>query len=161
MASTHVHCCINAPRSAVYRALLDPGLVKEWRVPDGMTSEIHIFEAREGGRIRVSLTYDDPNRSGKTIARTDTYHGRFVKLVHDEMVVEVDEFETCDPALRGEMTSIIQLSDIDGGTRLKATHNGLPPGVQPADNELGWRLALAKLTRLLEGRQAMDERKGP
>jgi hypothetical protein len=34
---------------------------------------------------------------GKTTAHTDTYHGRFVKLVQDERVVEVVEFETMDP----------------------------------------------------------------
>jgi uncharacterized protein YndB with AHSA1/START domain len=89
-------------------------------------------------------------RAGKTVARTDTYHGRFVKLVPNEQVVEVDEFETANPALQGEMTSTITLSDSDGGTNVEPVHDGLPPGVAPADNELGWRLALAKLAKLLE-----------
>jgi hypothetical protein len=62
----------------------------------------------------------------------------------------VDEFETADPALRGEMTITITLVDADGGTDLHAVHDGLPPGVAPADNELGWRLALAKLAALVE-----------
>jgi hypothetical protein len=36
-------------------------------------------------------------------AHTDTHHGRFVKLVpNEQVVVEVDEFEATDPALRGE-----------------------------------------------------------
>ena len=77
--------------------------------------------------------------------------GRFVTLVPDKLVVEIDEFETEDPALRGEMISTIRLSDADGGTDLEATHDELPPGVSPADNELGWRLALAKLAKLVEG----------
>jgi uncharacterized protein YndB with AHSA1/START domain len=51
---------------------------------------------------------------GKTTARTDTYHGRFIKLVPNELLVEVDEFETADPALRGEMTITITLGDADG-----------------------------------------------
>ena len=49
-------------------------------VPAGMTSHVHTFDAREGGRFRISLTYDDERRAGKTGAHTDTYHGRFVKL---------------------------------------------------------------------------------
>ena len=150
MASTHIHCHIKTARAAVYRALLDPQAIAEWRVPDGMTSEVHILEPCVGGKIRVSLTYDDPLRSGKTASRTDTYHGRFVKLVPNELVVEVDEFETSDPALRGEMTTTITLSDAEGGTDLVAVHDGLPPGVAPADNELGWRLALGKLAKLVE-----------
>jgi hypothetical protein len=51
-----------------------------------------------------------------------------VKIVANEQVVDVVEFETADPALRGEMTTTITL----------------------ADNETGWRMALAKLAALVE-----------
>ena len=88
--------------------------------------------------------------TGKTTAHTDTYHGRFVKLVPNEKVVEVVEFETADPALQGKMTITYELADADGGTEIVAVHDGLPPGVPAADNELGWRLSLAKLAALVE-----------
>ena len=55
-----------------------------------MTSHVHSFDARE-------------------TARSDTFHGRFVKLVRDDQVVEVVEFETTDPALQGEMTVTLTL----------------------------------------------------
>jgi uncharacterized protein YndB with AHSA1/START domain len=142
---------INAPRGSVYRALLDPDAIANWKVPDGMSAQVHEFEAREGGPIRISLTYDPPAGAGKTTARTDTYHGRFVQLVPDERVVEVDEFETDDPAMRGEMKITITLADAEGGTDLFALHEGLPPGVSPVDNETGWRMALAKLAAFVEG----------
>jgi len=115
-----------------------------------MTSRVHEFDAREGGAVRVSLTYDAPDGAGKTLGRTDTYHGRFTRLVPGELVVEVDAFETDDPALRGEMTMTFRLSDADGGTVLVATHEGLPAGVSPADNETGWREALDRLAELVE-----------
>src|SRR5947207_2671457 len=150
MSATHISCHIRAPRAKVYGALLDAHAVATWKVPDGMTCQVHQFYAREGGAIRISLTYDEPTGTGKTTAHTDTYHGYFAKLVPNEQVVEVDEFETTDPALRGEMTITITLADADGGTELTAVHDGLPPGVSPADNELGWRLSLAKLTALVE-----------
>src|SRR5713101_4163043 len=139
MSSTRITRHINAPRAAVYRALLDARAVATWKVPTGMTSHVHAFDGREGGSFRISLAYDAPTGTGKTTARTDTYHGRFVKLVPNEQVVEVDEFETADPALRGEMTITITLVDAGGGTDLLAVHDGLPPGVSTADNELGWR----------------------
>jgi len=126
MRSTRISRHINAPRSLVYRALLDAGAIAKWKVPDGMTSEVHEFEAREGGSIRVSLTYVENSGAGKTRSHTDTYHGRFVRLVTNERVVEVEEFETSDPALRGEMTITITLADADGGTDLFALHEGLP-----------------------------------
>jgi uncharacterized protein YndB with AHSA1/START domain len=141
---------IDAPRQRVYDALLDPAAVAHWKVPAGMTCEVHEFEPREGGAIRVSLTYEAPDRTGKTHGRTDTYRGRFVRLVPDELVVEADEFETDDPALRGEMTITIRLSDTPSGTELVAVHEGLPDAVPPADNELGWREALARLAALVE-----------
>lgn len=150
MSSTRIRCHVNAPREAVYRALIDARSVATWKVPTGMTSQVHAFDAREGGLFRISLTYEAPTATGKTSANTDTYHGRFAKLVPNEQVVEVVEFETADPALRGEMTITLTLTDADGGTELLAVHEGLPPGVAPADNELGWRLSLAKLAALVE-----------
>jgi uncharacterized protein YndB with AHSA1/START domain len=150
VSSTRITQHVNAPRAAVYRALLDARAVATWMVPTGMTSHVHEFEAREGGSFRISLTYDEPTGTGKTTAQTDTFHGRFVKLVPDEQVVEVVEFETTDPAMRGEMTITITLVDADGGTDLFAVHDGLPPGLSAADNETGWRMSLAKLAALAE-----------
>jgi uncharacterized protein YndB with AHSA1/START domain len=142
---------IDAPRSKVYDAFLDAGAVARWKVPDGMTSEVHSFDGREGGTFRISLTYDAADREGKTSAHTDTYHGRFESLVPNEQIVEIDEFETDDPNLQGEMRITVTLREAPGGgTDLLAVHDGLPPGVAPADNELGWRLSLDKLAALVE-----------
>jgi uncharacterized protein YndB with AHSA1/START domain len=141
---------VRAPRASVYRALVDARAVATWMVPEGMTSEVHAFDAREGGVLRISLTYDAPDAIGKTNARTDTFHGRFVRLVADEQVVETVEFETADPTLRGTMTITITLLDADGGTDVVAVHDGLPRGLSSADNETGWRSSLAKLAALVE-----------
>lgn len=140
----------HAPRDRVYQALLDPRAVAQWMVPTGMTSRVHTFDAREGGAFRISLTYDTPAGTGKTTAQTDTHHGRFVKLVPNELVVEAVEFETPDPAMQGEMTITISLADRDGGTAITAVHDALPPGLSPADNETGWRQSLGKLAALVE-----------
>jgi uncharacterized protein YndB with AHSA1/START domain len=120
--STRLHCHVNAPRGAVYRALLDAKSVATW-----MTGV------------------------GKTTAQTDTFHGRFVKLVANEQVVEVVEFETTDASLQGEMTITIALADADRGTDVLAVHEGLPPGLSTTDNETGWRSSLTKLAALVEG----------
>lgn len=49
MNSTRISCHINAPRAAVYRALLDAEAVAKRKVPDGMSCHVHAFDAREGG----------------------------------------------------------------------------------------------------------------
>ena len=150
VSTTRVTRHIRAPRTLVYRALLDAGLVRQWMVPDGMTSFVHSFQACEGGTFRISLTYDRPTDTGKTSAQADTFHGRFVRLVPDAEVVQVVEFETDDPALQGEMTVTYTLSDGDGGTDLVGVHEDVPSGVPPAENELGWSLSIDKLARLVE-----------
>jgi hypothetical protein len=83
------------------------------------------------------------------IKNTDTYHGHFVQLVPNEQVIEVMAFETTDPAMQGEMRLTFTLTAVDGGTDLLAVHENLPPGLSTADNEIGWTMALDKLTVLV------------
>ena len=146
MSTTRVSTHLAAPREAVYRALTDPELVAAWRFPEGMTS---VVERLDGGAFRVTLTYDDPATPGKSGGHSDTYRARFTRLVPGELVVEVDEFETADPALAGEMTMTVTLREAAGGTDLTAVHEGIPDGVPPEQNELGWRMALDRLAALL------------
>jgi uncharacterized protein YndB with AHSA1/START domain len=148
--TTRAHRHFTASRASVYHALTHADAIAQWKFPAEMTCTVHSFDGREGGTFRVSLTYDAPDRAGKSGGRTDTYHGRFERLVPDELVVEVDEFESDDPALRGEMTLTITLTDADGGTDLDAVHAGLPDTVPAADNEAGWDQSLARLAALVE-----------
>jgi uncharacterized protein YndB with AHSA1/START domain len=161
MSFTRMNRHIDAPREAVYRALIDPLAIAKWKVPGGMTCHVHTFDARPGGAFRVSLTYDAPSGAGKTTAQTDTYHGHFAELVPGERIVEVSEFETDNPAMRGEMTVTFTLIDVDGGTELLARHENVPPGVAPADNQLGWRMSLDKLAALVEGRASDTRPRAP
>lgn len=56
------------------------------RTSTDMTSHVHSFDPREGGSFRISLTYDTATGAGNITAHTDTHHGRFVKLVPNELV---------------------------------------------------------------------------
>jgi uncharacterized protein YndB with AHSA1/START domain len=124
-------------------------------VPSGMTSQVHLFDAREGGSFRISLTYDEPTGTGKTTAHTDTYHGQFVNLVPNEQVIEVMEFETADATMQGEMTVTFTLTDAPGSTEVLAVHDNLPLGLSPEQNEIGWRISLDKLAAYVEANQNM------
>jgi uncharacterized protein YndB with AHSA1/START domain len=156
MSTTRITRWIDAPAARVYAALLDAEAVQHWMVPDGMSSEVIEFDAHEGGTFRITLTYDAPATSGtstgKTTTQSDTFHGRFVKLVPGTEVVQAVEFETDDPSLQGEMIISYQLAERDGGTELVGIHENLPPGVATADNELGWSMSIAKLARLVARR---------
>ncbi len=93
MSRTEITFRLRAPRERVYRAFTDAADLQRWRVPPSMRSEVHAFDARVGGAFRVTLTYQGEG-AGKTTARSDTYHGRFVELVPPARIVEVLEFET-------------------------------------------------------------------
>jgi uncharacterized protein YndB with AHSA1/START domain len=150
MSTTRLNRHFGVPPAAVYQALTNARAVSAWMVPTGMISQVHAFDARVGGSFRISLTYDTPTGTGKSSAHTDTYHGRFIDLVPNERVVQVMEFETADPAMRGEMKVTFTLSDGDGATDVLAVHENVQPGISPADNETGWGMALDKLAALVE-----------
>lgn len=141
---------VRASRAVVYRALLSADAVAHWRVPDGMSAEVQEFTAREGGRFRVSLTYDEAGGVGKSTSHTDTYHGHFATLVPDRKVVEVLQFEAADPAFQGSMTITTTLTDRDDGTDVLVTHDAIPDSIPRADNDKGTRTALARLAALVE-----------
>ncbi|MFJ9820120.1 SRPBCC domain-containing protein [Streptomyces sp. NPDC101151] len=153
MYATRVTRRMRAPAAAVYRALVDPDALAAWRVPGNMTAHVHAFEAREGGAFRISLTYDDQRGAGKSGGHTDTYHGHFATLVPGVRVVEVFAFEADDDTLRGTMTMTTTLTETDdGATDVEILHEGIPDDIPRADNELGTRMALDHLARLVEER---------
>jgi len=142
---------VRASPADVYAALTDPSAVERWRVPDDMTAEVHEWEAAEGGRFRVSLSYRNAGRAGKTDGATDAYAGTFVRLVPGQQVVEQLAFESGDPGLSTPMTMTWTLRDADGGTEVDLLHEGLPDGVDPEQNAEGTRMALANLAAYVEG----------
>lgn len=150
MYSTTARIVVAADRAVVYAALLDPAAVARWRVPDGMTGEVHELDARVGGRIRMSLTYDDPASVGKTDGATDTYAGTFVELVAEERVVEEVAFESDDPGLASPITVTTTLRDVLGGTEVEMRMDGVPDTVPRDQNELGTGMALDALARLVD-----------
>jgi uncharacterized protein YndB with AHSA1/START domain len=151
-ASTQVSKIIKAPRETVYQACLDPDALASWRVPDNMKGHVHVFDAREGGAYRMSLTYQDPKHSpgGKTSEDTDTFQGRFVELVPYEKIVEVIEFESREPRFAGEMKITTSFTDTDEGTEVTVLCQDIPAGVRPEDNQMGTKQSLQKLAALIE-----------
>lgn len=150
-ATTRVSREVQAAPERVFRALVTAAEIVRWRFPADMSCEVHHFDARVGGRFRVSLTYDDPaSESGKSSVRTDTYAGRFVELAPGERVVEELEFETDDPTLAGRMVITTTVTATTRGSLVETVHEGVPDGVRPEDNELGTRMALDNLAALVE-----------
>ena len=151
--STRVSQIVKAPREVVYRAFLDARAVASWLAPNNMRSQVHTFEPREGGAIRMSLTYLDPDDSpgGKTSEDTDTFEGKFIELVPNEKIVWLTVFESDQPDFAGEMHITWSLTDSDGGTEVTVLCEDIPRGISLEDNELGSRSSLQKLAAFVEG----------
>ena len=151
-SSTPISRLIKAPRHKVYQAFLDPEALAQWFAPDTMRCQVHTFEPREGGQFRISLMYQNAQDTGrgKTDGGTDTYHGRLVKLIPDELIVEAIEFETQAPEFAGEMRMTVRLADVDDGTEVSLSYENVPTGIRPEDNAEGSRQSLRKLTAFVE-----------
>ncbi|MFF2088174.1 SRPBCC domain-containing protein [Nocardia sp. NPDC058176] len=150
MAITRFGTHINAPRATVYGLLLDGDAVGTWLAPAGMTSRVHRFDAEVGGTFSITLADNADAPPDKPTPAHYAYYGRFLELVPDEQVVEVLEFVTEKPEMSGAQTITFTLTDDDGGTRLDALHEGVPPGLTEELNDEGWRAALTKLVALAE-----------
>jgi uncharacterized protein YndB with AHSA1/START domain len=143
-----------ARRSDVYKAFVDRDTIASWLAPGAMRCVVHEFEPREGGRFRMSLTYQNPadGPRGKTTVDTDTFHGRFVQLVPHERVVQLVEFESEQPGMSGKMRVTWDLADAGRGTNVTVVCEDIPRGIRLEDNEVGSASSLQKLARLVEKR---------
>jgi uncharacterized protein YndB with AHSA1/START domain len=65
---------IKAQRHTVFAAFLDANAVASWLPPQGMTAQVHAFDAREGGAYDMTLKYLSPKDRprGKTTEDADT-----------------------------------------------------------------------------------------
>jgi uncharacterized protein YndB with AHSA1/START domain len=151
--STAVSKIINAPREAVYRAFLDQDAVATWLPPGSMRGVVHAFDAREGGSFSMSLVYPERDGSsrGKTSESTDTFQGRFAKLIPNERIVWAVEFESADPSFAGEMIVSTTLVTAGRGTEVTIVCENIPRGIRAEDNEAGSRSTLEKLAAFVEG----------
>lgn len=149
---TEVSRIVDASPGAVYRAFLDPAALAQWLPPGEMTAIVHAFDAREGGVFSMSLVYPESETvaRGKTSENTDTFRGRFARLIPSELVVWAVEFQSADPAFAGEMTVSAIFAPLSGGrTRITMLCENIPSGINPEDNEAGSRSTLEKLAAYL------------
>ncbi|MDB5151828.1 MAG: hypothetical protein JWR54_579 [Mucilaginibacter sp.] len=150
-ASNCVSGIINAPRNAVYQAFVDKHMLVRWMHPDNTSAHVHVFEPYEGGKFRISLTYNNSEHdlASKSSGDMDTYHGRFSELIPFEKITEEIEFETQEEAFKGEMLMIVKfVDDPAGGTLVTLCCENLPKAIRPEDNEAGSKESLRKLAAL-------------
>ena len=143
-----ISCTIEAPRTAVFPAFLDPEALLAWLPPAGMSGEMHRFDARVGGGYAMTLRYErpGPEARGKTTADADTVAVRFVEIVPDARLVQAVDFASDDPAYGGTMTLTWTFAQASGGgTEIAVEVADAPPGISEAEHEAGIRSSLDNL----------------
>jgi uncharacterized protein YndB with AHSA1/START domain len=140
-----------SPRT-IYKAFIEPENLVSWLPPKGMKGHIYEFDARDGGAYRMSLTYvgTDHSTLGKTSEHADVVQGRFLKLVPDERIVQLAEFESEDPAFEGAMTMTWTLTAVPGGTEVTILCENVPEGIRQDDHDAGMRSTLENLAAFTE-----------
>lgn len=79
-----------APPEEVYRAHVDPELIKQWMLgPDGWTMPVCINEAKPGGKMRYE--WSDGNGGGFFLT------GEFIELEPPRRIVHVERMHLPDP----------------------------------------------------------------
>ena len=139
--SVRFHRVLRAQPERVYRAFLDADAIPRWLPPYGFTCKVHHMEPRIGGSYRMSFT----NFSS---GHTHYFGGEYLELKPVERIVYTDKFD--DPALAGEMRTIVDLRAVSCGTELTIVQEGLPEVIPVEMCYLGWQESLLQLARLVE-----------
>ncbi|WP_395725783.1 SRPBCC family protein [Nakamurella sp.] len=100
----------NAPAHLVYRAHVEPDLVKRWWAGERGTVDSAEIDLRVGGRWRYVMTAN----GGFEVA----FHGEYREIVPDERIVCTEVFEGIPDGDLDPAVCIYTLTDLGGRTRL-------------------------------------------
>ena len=131
----------------------DPAKFQSWYGPMGMSVPIAEMDVAVGGTRKICMEMKTPER---TMSMWFTGEYREItaptRLVYTESMCDADG-NLISPASMGmpdgtpEVTEVIvELAEVDGGTRMVMTHMGVPAGTP---GEGGWMQAFDKLAGAL------------
>ncbi|RUW24060.1 SRPBCC family protein [Mesorhizobium sp. M1E.F.Ca.ET.041.01.1.1] len=142
MPSTiRLHRVLATKPEKVYRAFIEADALAKWLPPNGFTCSVHHFEAKVGGKFKMSFR-------NFTTGESHAFGGDYVELVPGELVRYTDKFD--DPNLPGEMQVIVTLNKVSVGTEMEITQAGIPDAIPAEACYLGWQESLKNLARLVE-----------
>lgn len=105
-----------APPEAVYRAHIEPELVRKWMLgPDGWTMPVCLSEARPGGKIRYEWT--DGRGGGFYLT------GEFVELEPFRRIVHIERMHLPEPTPDNRVETVFEA---DGAGTLMTMRMTLP-----------------------------------
>ncbi|MEV5001887.1 SRPBCC family protein [Nocardioides sp. LML1-1-1.1] len=135
----------DAPRELVFRAHVEPDLVKQWMGPDSIGMDIDVWDIRTGGGYRYTAT-----REGEAVAH---FYGAVHRVDENEKIVQTFGFEEMPDAVSLDTLVFVELPG--GRTRLEALSVVYDfesrAGMLASGMEVGVNEGYAALDRVLAG----------
>lgn len=142
---------IVASPQTIYQSFLHEEALVSWLPPEGMSGHIDMFDPREGGTYRLTLTYEmDHSNPGKTSENTDVSQVKFLELVPNKRIVQSVKFHSDDQEFLGEMKQTWLLESISEGTKVTIICENVPEGIRKEDHDTGLRSTLENLATFTE-----------
>lgn len=136
-----LHRVLRATPEKVYKAFTNAEAMEKWLPPYGFTAHMHAFDAKVGGKFRMSFTNFGSGNS-------HAFGGEYLELTPHTRIRYTDRFD--DPDLPGVMTVTVVLKAVSCGTELQVTQEGIPDVIPAEACYLGWQESLAQLATLVE-----------
>jgi uncharacterized protein YndB with AHSA1/START domain len=130
---------INAPRSRVYAAWTDPAQLKEWWGPERVRTRNFVAEVRVGGKYRWDLISQAEEEM--------SVFGEYRELVPEKKIVFTWKWDDDEVWENRDSIVTVELSDLDGGTEVRLTHEQLPSEESRDRHNEGWNSVLDRLEK--------------
>ena len=135
--SLEIKRLIHAPRDRVYAAWTNPAQMKEWFGPKSVQTHDLVADVRVGGKYRWDLS----NSEGEKM----TARGEYRELQPGRKIVFTWQWDDDEDWENHISVVTVELSDCEGGTELRLTHENLPNEQSRDGHSGGWMSALDKL----------------
>ncbi|HEY5992239.1 MAG TPA: SRPBCC domain-containing protein [Candidatus Udaeobacter sp.] len=132
---------INAPRERVYAAWTDPAELQRWFGPEDVRTIKIAADVRVGGKYRWDLVKKD----GEEWACL----GEYRELIPGRKIVFTWKWDDDEAWENHDSVVTVELSDRDGGTEVKLTHEKLPSEESRDRHNDGWNSVLDRLEKFV------------
>jgi len=134
---------IRAPRGRVFDAFVQVEHARQWMCPRGMTMPDAAFDARVGGRFRITMRA----RDGEQFTATGVYR----EILRPQRLAYT--WQWVGEAMPNVETLItVTFAEREGVTELTMTHTGFPDAAMRDSHAEGWGSCFSRLSDLADAR---------
>jgi uncharacterized protein YndB with AHSA1/START domain len=155
-AAVVIERSFDAPVELIWKMWTEPEHFKAWYGPNGARIPVAKMDVRVGGSRLVGMDVETPSGSMQM-----WFTGEYREVVENRRLVYTESMsdengKVLSPAEIGMPDGhptttevIVELEDVEGGTRMVMTHAGIP---SDSPGAAGWRMAFDKLAAHIKAR---------